>query len=305
MKVDAHQHHWRFDAEAFPWISPAMSAIARDCLPSDVRRKMREQGVQASVLVQARAVEAETDFLLAQAERYSQVAGVVGWTDLASPKLQARLDQWGQSPKLRGFRHLLQDEISVSGWVQRSDIRQGVRQLQARKLVYEVLVFDHQLHETLPFCSEMDQHWLVLDHIGKPCIRNWWTHSESAQRWGQALRAVAALPHVMCKLSGLVTEADWMAAQRRGGLTAEDLQAIEVCLDLALEAFGPARMMFGSDWPVCELAATYDDVHCIVQSWANTRLSADEQALLWSKSAQRCYGLTLPGDAITGSPAQH
>jgi len=148
-----------------------------------------------------------------------------------------------------------------------------------------VLVLQHQLADTLAFCRRHDQHWLVLDHLGKPALRDF-SSAAVIQHWRQQLSALAQLPHVVCKLSGLVTEADW-----RHGLQIRDVAHIRTCLDIALEVFGPQRLMFGSDWPVCLLAASYADVVRVVDDWSTARLNADEQAALWGGTAARCYGI--------------
>jgi L-fuconolactonase len=157
--------------------------------------------------------------------------------------------------------------------------------LQTRGYVYDVLVHQHQLADTQAFCRRHEQHWLVLDHLGKPALRNF-ADGETAARWQREIGALAQLPHVLCKLSGLVTEADW-----RNGLQARDIAHIRTCLDVALEAFGPQRLMFGSDWPVCLLAASYAEVVQLVADWAATNLHAEEQQALWGGTAARCYGL--------------
>lgn len=270
-----------------------MTALAQDRLPADVAPAMKSCGVTTSVLVQARTDAVETNFLLQQARSNAHVAGVVGWVDLAASGLEQRLEPWQDEPLLRGFRHILQDEVSVPAWLAQPGVQQALPLLQARGLVYDVLVFDHQLPDVQAFCARHDQHWLVLDHLGKPCIRDWWARPEVAVQWRAALQAVAALPHVMCKISGLVTEADWLAAQARGGLSERDHRAMRACLDEALAAFGPQRLMFGSDWPVCELVAHYDQVHAIVQDWVQDRLNDAEQAAFWAGNAVRCYGLRV------------
>ena len=156
-------------------------------------------------------------------------------------------------------------------------------------------MFDHQLPDVADFCARHDAHWLVLDHVGKPALRDWGRAGEqAAQRWGQALRALAALPHVMCKLSGAVTETDWPGRQ---GLAPQDTQNILSCFDQALSAFGPQRLMYGSDWPVCQLSSSYDVVHGLAQQWAQSRLNTHEQDAFWRGNAMRCYGLDIPAGA--------
>lgn len=285
MRIDSHQHFWRYRRDDYPWIGAGMDPLARDYLPDELRTLLPSQRLDASIAVQARAGRDETGFLLGLARGDPRIAGVVGWEDLESPQLADHVAQWGRD-KLLGFRHQVQDEGDVAAFVARPAFNRGVAWLQANGYVYDVLVFQRQLPDVRDFCARHDAHWLVLDHAGKPALADFERDETAFARWRDGLRALGALPHVACKLSGLVTEADW---QR--GLRAENLDQIERCLDTALESFGPARLMFGSDWPVCLLAASYDEVASIVARWAETRLSAAEQSDVWGGVAVRCYGL--------------
>ncbi|WP_294765332.1 amidohydrolase family protein [uncultured Rhodoferax sp.] len=290
MKIDTHQHYWRYRAEEFPWISAAMPALQRDCMPVDCEAAMRAAGVDAVVAVQARTLAAETDFLLRVADHNPEVIGVVGWADLAAPDLEQRLEQWGAHAAFKGLRHILQDEPDVGAWVAHAGHNAGLRALQQRGLVYDVLVFDHQLPGVAEFCARHDRHWLVLDHLGKPAVRDWSRNAEVSQRWSRCIRELATMPHVVCKLSGVVTETDWSHQQ---GLSPEEAKIILACFDQALEAFGPQRLMYGSDWPVCQLAAPYEGVHGLAHKWAKSRLTVQEQDAFWSGNAIRCYGLNV------------
>jgi L-fuconolactonase len=178
--------------------------------------------------------------------------------------------------------------------VRRPAFSRGVRAVQKRGLVYDVLVFDHQMSAVLDFCGRHNEHWLVLDHAGKPCLREWTARKEVPTRWLACMRALAAMPHVVCKLSGLVTEGDWAAGN---GLQPRDARIMLECFDRALELFGPNRILFGSDWPVCQLAAPFEAVHGLAQRWANTRLTAREQDAFWSANAQRVYALASASPA--------
>jgi L-fuconolactonase len=291
MKIDTHQHFWRYRAEDFPWIHAGMAALRRDCLPSDSAQSLQASGVEAVIAVQARGQSAETDFLLQLADANPAVVGVVGWGDLRSPGLAAQLDAWSEHPAFKGLRHILQDEPDVPGWLGDAAVNRGLATLQQRQGVYDVLVFEHQLPEVIGFCGRHDGHWLVLDHLGKPSLRDMRAGDVPLPGWRQALRAMGTMPHVACKLSGLVTETDW---RDRSGLSAEAIAAIHACFDEALAAFGPQRLMFGSDWPVCQLAASGEAVHRIADEWSASRLSADEQEAFWSGNAVRIYGLALP-----------
>jgi L-fuconolactonase len=287
MKIDTHQHYWRYAAEDFPWISANMPALQRDCLPADLAPALQAAGVDAVVAVQARTGAGETDFLLALARINPKIVGVVGWTDLCAANVGEALDAYAGQPILKGMRHILQDEPELGTLLRNPDFSRGVKALQARSLVYDVLVFEHQMSAVVDFCSRHRSHWLVLDHVGKPAIKDW-RGNHGASRWLASLRALAAMPHVVCKLSGLVTETDWA---RGVGMGPEDNNTVLECFDRALELFGPNRILYGSDWPVCQLAASYEAVHGLAQRWAQTRLTRHEQSAFWGGNAQRCYDL--------------
>ncbi|RQR59624.1 amidohydrolase [Burkholderia sp. Bp9002] len=286
VRIDAHQHFWRYRASDYPWIGAGMDVLARDCLPDELRPLLQAHALDASIAVQARAGRDETAFLLDLARDDARIAAVVGWEDLGSPQLAQRIAEWG-SPKLRGFRHQVQDEGDVASFVAQPDFNRGVAWLQAHGYVYDVLVFQRQLPDVRAFCARHDAHWLVLDHLGKPALAEFDRDDTAFARWRNELQALGALPHVACKLSGLVTEADW-----RHGLGARDLAQIERALDTALACFGPQRLMFGSDWPVCLLAAPYREVAALIERWAATRLSAHEREAVWGGTAARCYGVS-------------
>lgn len=290
MKIDTHQHCWHYQTQDFPWINEHMPVLRQNRMPADCMPAMQACGIDAVMAVQARSTPDETDFLLGLAARDPRIVGVVGWVDLMGSGLQAQLDQWAAQSALRGFRHILQDEANLATLIGHTAFKRGVSLLQKHRLVYDVLVYDHQLPTVVGFCKQHDAHWLVLDHVGKPAVRDWFKDAEVPRRWALGLRELAAMPHVMCKLSGLVTEADW---QQAAGVRSMDTRVIHACFDQALEAFGPQRLMFGSDWPVCELAAPYGSVHEIAQAWATSRLTAQEQRAFWGGNAVQCYGLTV------------
>jgi len=283
-RIDSHQHFWRYDPAQYPWIGSDMQLLARDWLPADLVPSMQASGIERCIAVQARASEAETDFLLALAAQHPWIAGVIGWVELREGDVELRLARWRGQPALKGFRHLLQDEVDVHAVLASAVFRRNVAVLQSRGLVYELLVHADQFDGLAAFCAALDGHTLVLDHLGKPAIRK---RGDSAYlAWREALQPVAAMPHVMCKLSGLVTEARWHDG-RLDGHTPADFHRY---LDTALELFGPHRVMFGSDWPVCLLAQPHAEVVALIDGWAQ-RLSPGESAALWAGNAQRCYGL--------------
>ena len=277
-RIDAHQHFWRYDAAAYPWISADMPALRRDRLPADLKPLLDAQRIDACIAVQARADEAENEFLLRLADENPWIAAVIGWVDLFADDAGERLARWKQHPRLAGVRHLLQDDADVAATLADPRFDRGVHAVQAHGLVYDVLVRGAaQLAQTPAFCARHDKHWLVLDHLGKPEVGG-----NDDARWRTALNELAAMPHVMCKASGLVTE---VVGWPTGAAT------LRPYLDAALEAFGPQRLMFGSDWPVCLLRDDYAAVAAIVDDWANTALSVEERAALWGGSAARCYGV--------------
>lgn len=293
MKIDTHQHYWHYDPQALPWISAHMPELRQDRMPADCERAMQLCGIDAVVAVQARSQTQETDFLLGLAAQHPRIIGVVGWVDLVNPGVEAQLDQWADQAALSGFRHILQDEADIMALICSPTFNSGVSYLHKHHYTYDVLVFDHQIPVVVDFCKQHDTHWLVLDHVGKPAVRDW---LGTSPRWSECIEELAAMPHVMCKLSGLVTETDW---QQVSVVPPADIQMLNqrkifAYFDKALDAFGSQRLMFGSDWPVCQLAAPYALVHDMAQAWARARLSESEQQAFWSGNALRCYDLTVP-----------
>ena len=276
-RIDAHQHFWRHDADAYPWISADMGVLRRDWMPGNLRPLLDAQGIDGCIAVQARADEAETDFLLELARSHDWIAAVVGWVDLRADDVDARLERWPASPVLAGFRHLLQDDPDVAAMLADTRFNRGLKRLQANGHIYEVLVRGAaQLAETPVFCARHDRHWLVLDHLGKPAIGG----GEDVE-WRNALRSLSGMPHVLCKLSGLVTEVRDTAWSPAG---------LAPHVDVALEAFGPTRLMFGTDWPVCRLRCEYPDWVAAVRGFI-ADLSVEEQAAILGGTAQRVYGV--------------
>jgi len=278
IRIDAHQHFWHFNEAEYPWITPQMGVLRQDLLPPALHAELRREGIDASIAVQARNTIAETDYLLSLAAGSPFIAGVIGWVDLRAGGLVQCLERWLDEPTLRGFRHTLQSEPDVDAYVNDSRFRRSLQHLQNCGYVYEVLVRGPQLAAAVALCGRHAAQRLVLDHLGKPAVRAD-THAE----WARQLQPLREMPHVVCKLSGLVTETDLDA----GGF--ED-RVLWPYLDTALEVFGAQRLMFGSDWPVCLLAASYQRVHRIVREWS-AQLSAHEQAALWGGTAIQTYGL--------------
>ena len=275
LRIDAHQHFWRFDAARDRWITDDLRAIRRDFLPADLEGILAANRVDGCVAVQADQSEQETRFLLDLAREHAFIKGVVGWVDLASPRVEDSLRAFVTDPRLRGVRHVAQAE--ADDFLAREDVIRGVGQLGRFGLTYDILVFARQLPAALTLVKRLPNQTFVIDHLGKPCI-----HDGTLEPWATHLRALGRLPNVSCKLSGLVTEADW-AHWRPPHL--------RPYLDVALEAFGPERVMFGSDWPVCLVAAPYERVLEVIVEYAAT-LSVTEQEALFGGNAARVYGLS-------------
>lgn len=285
-RIDAHQHFWRYRAPEYPWINENMHVLAQDKLPDDLLPLLQTNGLNASIAVQARAGREETRFLLDLANDADWIVGVVGWEDLAADNLAERLHEWRDEAKLVGFRHQVQDEADARAFLLQTDFNRGISLLQSHGYAYDLLVFEHQLPAVAELCARHDRHWLVLDHLGKPSLREFSMDDGALTRWRNNLSALGKLPHVVCKLSGLVTEIDW-----HNGLRDTDVDLIHRCLDIALETFGPQRLMFGSDWPVCLLGAPYAQVVELMTSWADAHLTLGERTDLWGGTASRCYEL--------------
>jgi len=285
MRIDAHQHFWRYRSEDYPWIGTGMDLLAQDRLPYQFQPLLDAQGLHASITVQARPGHEETAFLLEMARRDARIAGVIAWDDIASPHLAERMEQWGR-PNMLGLRHPMQDDDDAAQALAQPQFNQGVRWLQERDYVLEVLTHERHLPQLRQLCALHDQHWVVLNHLGKPALKEFRKGRAAYERWRQQLHELAAMPHVAFKISGLLTEADWLR-----GLCTRDFDHIVQCLDTALELFGPQRLMFGSDWPVCLLAASYARVVAVVREWAARRLSPTDQDALWGESSARIYGL--------------
>jgi L-fucono-1,5-lactonase len=273
-QIDAHQHFWHFDAARDAWITPDMGAIRRDFLPADLEPVLRESGIDGCIAVEAHPSLEQTRFLLDLAGRHSFIRGVVGWVDLVAPDLDRALDEVADEPKLVGFRHPAQAESD--DWLARDDVARGIGRLTSRHLAFDVLILEHQLPSALALAARVPEQTLVVDHLAKPRIRD-----HAREPWATNIRALAAFPNVVCKISGLVTEADW------NGWRLPDLVPY---LDIAFEAFGPQRVLFGSDWPVCLVAARYDEVLGAVQAYT-AGLSRSEQDAFFGGNAQRVYGL--------------
>jgi L-fuconolactonase len=273
-RVDAHQHFWRFDPARDAWITDDMALLRRDYLPDDLAPLLVEQGIDGTVAVQADQSEAETEFLLGLAERQPFIKGVVGWVDLRAADLRARLEHFCTFQHFRGVRHIAQAE--ADDFLSRDDVVRGVSRLGELGLTYDILVYAHQLPAALTLVERLPDQPFVVDHCAKPRIRD-----GTLEPWATHMRKLARHSNVCCKVSGLVTEADWERWRP------EDIRPY---LDVVFEAFGAWRLMFGSDWPVSLLAGSYGRVAELIARYAE-QLSADERADVFGGTAVRFYGL--------------
>lgn len=275
MIIDAHQHFWQYHPVKDAWITDNMKVIQEDFLPHHLHPVLQENGVDGCVAVQADQSETETSFLLELAAQHNFIRGVVGWVDLRADDLSERLQHYSRFEKLKGFRHIVQAEPDPA-FILREDFCRGIKELSTYNFTYDILVYPLQLPAVAAFVQQFPRQRLVIDHMAKPDFK---TGELSA--WETHMRAIAQQPNVYCKLSGLVTEADWQKWEA---------SHFAPFLDVALDAFGPERLMFGSDWPVCKLAASYAEVKAIVTDYIS-RLTATERAGIMGGNAIRFYGL--------------
>jgi L-fuconolactonase len=275
-RIDAHQHFWKFDPFRDNWITDDMKSIRRDFLPGDLHPILQQTGIDGCVAVQVDQSEADNEFLLQHAAENDFIKGVVGWIDLRHPDVEQRLAHYTKFPKLKGFRHVLQSETDRA-FMLKSAFKRGIGLLNTYGYTYDILIYPDQLGYTKEFVAVFPDQPFVLDHIAKPHIKDRYITDE----WKDAMRAVAAYPNLYCKISGMVTEADWYHWKP---------EHFRVYLDTVVEVFGTGRILFGSDWPVCLLAATYPQVFGIVQDYFSS-FSTDEQAAFFGGNAIKLYKL--------------
>jgi L-fuconolactonase len=275
MHIDAHQHYWVYKAEEYAWIDESMSLLRRDFLPGDLGPERHEAGFQGSVAVQARQDLEETRWLLELADGDPSTVGVVGWVDLRSPEGHSQLAAFARNPKLVGIRHIVQSEPDDYFLLQRDFLR-GIEALEEFDLAYDILIYTRQLPAAAEFVEQFPRQRFVLDHLAKPHIK-----AGEIEPWAAGIRRLAKFPNVYCKLSGMVTEADWKS------WTAE---RIHPYLDVAFEAFGPQRLMVGSDWPVCLVAAPYADAMNVVKNYLD-KFSSEVRDDVLGGNARRFWKL--------------
>jgi L-fuconolactonase len=277
MLVDAHQHFWIYRREEYDWIDNSMSALRRDFLPEDLQPELMSAGFSGSVAVQARQTLEETRWLLELADRSPQILGVVGWVDLRSPEVRAQLKRFARNPKLVGIRHVVQAEPDDRFLLQPEFLR-GISMLEEFDLAYDILIYARHLPVAAEFVERFPRQRFVLDHMAKPMIR-----TGEIDSWAQGIRRLAAFPNVFCKLSGLITEADWQDWKP---------EHIKPYLDIAWSSFGPDRLMTGSDWPVCLVAGSYARTVGLVNDYLLGHTRATREAVL-GENAKRFWRLAV------------
>lgn len=274
--IDAHHHLWTFDQDRLPWIGEGMAVLRRDYLAPDLEAVLAGTGVDRTILVHAQQRIDETAWMLDVARSSPRIAGVVGWVPLTDPGVDDTLGALAADPRFRGVRHIVHDEPD-DDYLLRDDFNGGVARLRGHGLVYDVLIFAKHLPQAVAFVDRHPDQPFVVDHLAKPRIRA----GAFDHEWADGLRRLGERPQVTCKLSGMVTEvrdAAWTPA------------LLQPYVDVALEAFGPSRLMFGTDWPVCRLRCEYGTWVDTVRAFVGP-LSADERAAILGGTAARIYGL--------------
>ncbi|MEH6308991.1 amidohydrolase family protein [Olivibacter sp. CPCC 100613] len=275
-RIDSHQHFWNYDAVRDAWITDDMSVIQRNFLPADLEGLLLANEVEGCVAVQADQSEQETDFLLELARQSPFIKGVVGWVDLKNVHIEERLAHYSLFPKLKGFRHVLQGEADPQFMLSPSFIR-GVAALYKFDFSYDILVKPKQLPAVIKFLPHFDnEQRFVIDHLAKPYIA-----ARKTEPWATEMSALARHPNLYCKLSGMVTEASWKHWKT---------DDFSFYINHLLETFGPNRLMFGSDWPVCLVAGQYEQIVDLLDKHLSSLTSAEQEAI-WRKNAEEFYNL--------------
>ncbi len=274
-KLDSHQHFWRFDPIRYGWISEEMNLIKGDFLPDDLKPLLDKHSIDGCIAVQSDQSEADNAFLIELATVNPFIKGVVGWVDLLADNIEETLQFYSQYPIVKGFRHVLQGEKDRA-FMLKPDFKRGISLLKKFNYTYDLLIFQDQLIYASELCSTFPEQKFVLDHIAKPSIKN-----HDLGDWAKDIYILAKNPNVHCKVSGMVNEADWKNWKEEDFLP---------YLDVIFEAFGINRLMFGSDWPVCNTAGGYDAVVKIVQNYIS-KYTEEEQSLFWGLNASNFYAI--------------
>ncbi|MEO8534842.1 MAG: amidohydrolase family protein [Flavobacterium sp.] len=273
-RIDAHQHFWKFDPVRDSWIDDTMQKIRRDFLPDDLLWLLTENNFEGCVAVQASQSEEETNFLIDLSTKNSFIKGVVGWVDLCDENIAGRLKHFSLHEKVKGFRHVVQGE--PDDFMFRKDFRNGIAALKQFNYTYDILIFHRQLPAAIDLVENFPTQDFVIDHIAKPDIK-----SGDIASWKKGIQEIAKHENVSCKISGMVTEADW------NNWKTDDLKPY---LDVIFENFPVDKLMFGSDWPVCNVAADYKTVVKTLENYISG-FSIEDQNKIWYQNAKSFYKL--------------
>ncbi|WP_228852903.1 amidohydrolase family protein [Aegicerativicinus sediminis] len=273
--IDSHQHFWRYTPQTHGWISDELSVIRRDFLPDELESCFKENDVFGCIAVQADQTLEENEFLLDLANKHKFIKGVIGWVDFQNDRVEEDIYHFSEIELMKGFRHIVQGEADVK-FLLRPGFLEGIKLLEKYDFVYEILVFPHQLQMVYEFVKMFPNVQFVLDHIAKPYIKEGYIEG-----WATMIKALGNFDNLSCKISGMVTEADysnWSPEQ------------IKPYIDVVLESFGPNRILYGSDWPVCLVAASYTEVLHLGKTMVH-QLSPSEQDAFFYKNAKRIYNI--------------
>jgi L-fucono-1,5-lactonase len=275
MRIDAHQHFWGYHPDEYRWIDDARATLRRDFLPSDLEREIKEVGIDGVISVQARQSLAETRWLCELAAEHPFVKGVVGWVPLIDPDVKEHLETLAHCHTLKGVRHVVQDEPDDQ-FLSRDDFNRGIDALGDFWLTYDLLIYERHLPAAIEFVDRHPYQTFVVDHLAKPRVRE-----NQLEPWAKNMRKLARRENVYCKLSGLLTEGDWQHWSEH---------QLTAYWEVILHAFGPRRIMFGSDWPVCLLAASYRSWYELCRRFTSA-LSEEDQARIFGGTAIEAYRL--------------
>ncbi len=275
MRIDAHQHFWKFDPVRDSWITDDMAVIQKDFLPGDFQKVLKKNNFDGSVVVQSDQSEDESEFQLKNAEENDFIKGVVGWVDLQGKDIEERLGYYSSFKRMKGFRHVLQGETDRSLML-KPEFMNGIGKLEQFDFTYDILIYADQLKYIPEFVGAFMNQKFVIDHIAKPRIKD-----REISEWKKEMQKIARFENVYCKISGMVTEADWKNWRQDDFLP---------YIDVVIEAFGPNRIMYGSDWPVCLVAASYERMLGIMEEYFSS-FSETEQELFFGGNAVKFYSL--------------
>jgi len=275
MRIDSHQHFWIYDPGKDSWIGNHMEVIKNDFMPDDVLPMLLENNFDACIAVQADQSEQETTFLLKLAEENDFIKGVVGWVDFRKDNIAEQLSYFSQFKKLKGFRHIVQSEAEID-YLLRDDFCKGISYLKEFNFTYDILIYPKHLRYALAFVKRFPDQTFILDHLAKPPIKD-----QFIDDWHKDILPFKKLENVSCKMAGLVTEADWKYW---------DVMDFQKYVDIVFDVFGADRIMFGSDWPVCTLAGSFNQVVDVLEQ-CTSFLNAENKNKLWGENCKRIYKL--------------